>query len=53
MTNDATRPKAERVNYKHAFDGVYRVVTEEGVAQLFRGLGPNLIRAVLMNVSAR
>ncbi|CED84992.1 mitochondrial carrier [Phaffia rhodozyma] len=51
MTADASKPPAERLNYKHCFDGVFRVIKEEGVQQLFRGLGPNLVRAVLMNAS--
>lgn len=45
MTADASKPLAERVNYKHCFDGLFRVVKEEGVSQLFRGLGPNLVRS--------
>jgi hypothetical protein len=51
MTADAGKAPADRLNYRHCFDGLFRIVREEGVGQLFRGLGPNLVRAVLMNAS--
>lgn len=34
-----------------SFDGLLRMIREEGVQSLFRGLGPNVARAVLMNAS--
>lgn len=34
-----------------SFDGVFRMVREEGASSLFRGVGPNVARAVLMNAS--
>ncbi|ORY55553.1 mitochondrial carrier domain-containing protein [Leucosporidium creatinivorum] len=51
MTSDANKPKAEQLKYKNCFDGVLRIVKDEGVAHLFRGVGPNVARAVLMNAS--
>lgn len=51
MQNDAGLPPAERRNYKHAIDGLARMVKEEGVASLFRGVWPNSTRAMLMTVS--
>lgn len=33
------------------FDGVVRIVRDEGVPALFRGVEPNVARAVLMNAS--
>ncbi|KDE08607.1 hypothetical protein MVLG_01069 [Microbotryum lychnidis-dioicae p1A1 Lamole] len=51
MTSDATRPAAQRLGYRNCFDGVARIIKEEGSAVLFRGLGPNVARAVLMNAS--
>ena len=36
---------------RYSFDGVFRIVREEGGAALFRGVGPNVARAVLMNAS--
>ena len=51
MQNDASLPLADRRNYKHAFDGLARMVREEGFASLFRGVWPNSLRAVLMTAS--
>ncbi|GAA6058388.1 hypothetical protein JCM3770_006109 [Rhodotorula araucariae] len=51
MTGDAGRPVEQRLGYKHCFDGVFRIVREEGASALFRGVGPNCARAVLMNAS--
>lgn len=51
MTSDSTRPPEQRYNYKHAFDGLTKLVKEEGLKGLTRGLTPNTTRAVLMNVS--
>lgn len=34
-----------------SFDGVLRIVKDEGAVALFRGVGPNVARAVLMNAS--
>jgi len=51
MTSDSTRPPEQRYNYKHAFDGLMKIVKEEGLKGLTRGLTPNTTRAVLMNVS--
>ncbi|GAA5830068.1 hypothetical protein JCM5353_000698 [Sporobolomyces roseus] len=51
MTADAAKPVNQRLGYKHCFDGVFRIVREEGGAALFRGVGPNVARAVLMNAS--
>ncbi|EME87810.1 uncharacterized protein MYCFIDRAFT_129539 [Pseudocercospora fijiensis CIRAD86] len=51
MQNDAALPAAERRNYKHAFDGLFRIIREEGFQSLFRGVWPNSTRAVLMTAS--
>ncbi|KAI8366649.1 mitochondrial carrier domain-containing protein [Radiomyces spectabilis] len=51
MQNDGQLPAHQRRNYKHAIDGVVRITKEEGVASLFRGLGPNVNRAILMTSS--
>ncbi|KAJ1928662.1 hypothetical protein IWQ60_001867 [Tieghemiomyces parasiticus] len=51
MQNDGQLPAARRRNYKHALDGLLRISREEGVLTLFRGLGPNMNRAVLMTCS--
>ncbi|KAF9309146.1 Mitochondrial dicarboxylate transporter, partial [Linnemannia elongata] len=51
MVNDGKLPKEQQRHYKHAFDGLFRIVKEEGPAQLMRGLGPNMNRAILMTSS--
>jgi len=51
MVNDGKLPKEQQRHYKHAFDGLYRIVKEEGPGQLMRGLGPNMNRAILMTSS--
>ena len=44
MTSDSTRPPEQRYNYKHALDGLVRLVKEEGLKGLTRGLTPNTVR---------
>jgi dicarboxylate transporter 10 len=51
MQNDGQLPITQRRNYKHAIDGIVRISKEEGAAALFRGLGPNINRAILMTSS--
>ena len=51
MQNDAALPPEQRRNYKHAIDGLIRMVREEGFGSLFRGVWPNSTRAVLMTAS--
>ncbi|TFK47395.1 dicarboxylic acid transporter [Heliocybe sulcata] len=48
---DAAKPPEKRLNYKNCFDGLFRMVREEGASSLARGLGPNVFRAILMNAS--
>ncbi|KJE94854.1 solute carrier family 25 [Capsaspora owczarzaki ATCC 30864] len=51
MQADGRLPVEQRRNYRHAFDGLRRMVTEEGAAALFKGVVPNLQRAVLMTAA--
>ncbi|KAF1803831.1 mitochondrial carrier domain-containing protein [Mucor lusitanicus] len=51
MQNDGQLPPQQRRNYKHAIDGIIRISKEEGTTALFRGLGPNINRAILMTSS--
>jgi len=48
---DMAKPVEKRLNYKNCFDGLFRMVREEGVSSLGRGVGPNVVRAILMNAS--
>ncbi|EPB88914.1 hypothetical protein HMPREF1544_04304 [Mucor circinelloides 1006PhL] len=51
MQNDGQLPAHLKRNYMHAFDGLLRMAKEEGIASLFRGVGPNINRAILMTSS--
>lgn len=51
MTSDLNRPPGERFGYRHALDGVLRMGKEEGFTSFFRGVVPNVTRAILMNAS--
>ncbi|KAH6621403.1 mitochondrial carrier domain-containing protein [Chaetomium sp. MPI-SDFR-AT-0129] len=51
MQHDAALPPAQRRNYAHALDGLVRMVREEGVASIFRGVWPNSARAAAMTAS--
>ncbi|KAL0075580.1 mitochondrial carrier domain-containing protein [Phycomyces blakesleeanus] len=51
MQNDGSLAPNMRRNYKHALDGVVRMTREEGLGSLFRGIGPNMNRAILMTSS--
>ncbi|KAH3684034.1 hypothetical protein WICPIJ_005006 [Wickerhamomyces pijperi] len=51
MQNDTGLPLESKRNYKNAFDGVLRIIKEEGPSKLFRGLNSNLVRGVLMTSS--
>lgn len=51
MQHDASLPPEKRRNYKHAIDGLMRMVREEGLPSLWRGVWPNSARAALMTAS--
>ncbi|KAF8682915.1 Mitochondrial carrier protein [Rhizoctonia solani] len=42
MTTDEVRPEKDRFRYKHAIDGLIRLVREEGVSALARGMSANV-----------
>lgn len=49
MCADGARPPAQRFGYNHAFDALVRIAREEGVRTFTRGLGPNVVRSVIMS----
>ncbi|KAI9450585.1 mitochondrial carrier domain-containing protein [Russula earlei] len=51
LQGDFAKLPEKRFNYKHCFDALFRMVREEGVSSLSRGLTPNVFRAILMNAS--
>ncbi|XP_060647346.1 mitochondrial dicarboxylate carrier [Drosophila nasuta] len=50
LQNDIKLPPEKRRNYKHVFDGLYRIAKEEGINNLFRGAVPAVSRAVLLTI---
>jgi solute carrier family 25 (mitochondrial dicarboxylate transporter), member 10 len=51
MQSDFAKPPEKRWNYKHALDGLVRMVKDEGPASITRGIWPNSARALLMTSS--
>ncbi|KAF2093565.1 mitochondrial dicarboxylate transporter [Rhizodiscina lignyota] len=51
MCADGAKAPAERYGYSNALTGLVRVGREDGFRTYFRGLGPNVVRSILMNVS--
>ncbi|XP_017793031.1 PREDICTED: mitochondrial dicarboxylate carrier [Habropoda laboriosa] len=50
MQNDIKLPSELRRNYKHALDGIVRVIQQEGVSHLFSGCSTATLRAALMTI---
>lgn len=51
MCSDLNQPKEARYGYKNCIDGLVRIAKDDGAATLFRGLMPNVVRSVVMNIS--
>ncbi|XP_048767483.1 mitochondrial 2-oxoglutarate/malate carrier protein-like [Ostrea edulis] len=51
MTADGRLPVEQRRGYKNVFDALRRVWLEEGFRSLFRGSGPTIGRAMVVNAS--
>ena len=49
MQSDGTLPANQRANYRSVFDAVSRIVRSEGVATLWSGAYPTIIRAMATN----
>jgi hypothetical protein len=41
----------ERFNYRNSIQGLARMTREEGISSWARGIAPNTVRAILMNMS--
>ncbi|KKY35991.1 putative mitochondrial dicarboxylate integral membrane protein [Diaporthe ampelina] len=50
MCADGARPPPERANHPDALRGLWRIARDEGLGTFARGLGPTVVRSVLMNV---
>lgn len=51
MTADRRLPPNEQRRYKHVIDALVRMAKEEGVAALWAGVTPTILRAMLGNVT--
>lgn len=51
MTSDGRLPVAERRGYTNVFNALYRVTKEEGITTLWRGTGPTVGRAMVLNMA--
>ncbi|WWC65423.1 uncharacterized protein I303_108041 [Kwoniella dejecticola CBS 10117] len=51
MQADKAKPIEQRYNYRNSVQGFYRMTSEEGLGSWTRGMGPNTIRSILMNMS--
>ncbi|XP_071943934.1 mitochondrial 2-oxoglutarate/malate carrier protein-like [Antedon mediterranea] len=51
MTSDGRLPPAERRGYTSVFNALARIVQEEGVLTLWRGCGPTIVRAMVVNAA--
>jgi solute carrier family 25 oxoglutarate transporter 11 len=50
MQADNTLPVEQRRNYKGVGDAMTKIVKEDGIAGLFRGGGPTVVRAMALNM---
>lgn len=50
LQSDPTLPEAQRRNYKNFGDAFTRIVREEGVATLWKGATPTVVRAMSLNL---
>lgn len=51
MTSDGRLPVAERRGYTNVFNALFRISREEGVLTLWRGCGPTMARAMVVNAA--
>ncbi len=50
MVADPTKAVEQRVNYRNALHGLYRMVKDEGPTSLARGLAPNTVSDQPLNL---
>jgi Mitochondrial carrier protein len=50
LQSDGMAPPQDRRNYKNVFDAFLRTAKDEGVGALYKGLAPNILRGMSMNV---
>ena len=50
MQSDNTLPADQRRNYRNVGDAFTRIVREEGILELWKGVGPTMVRAMALNL---
>jgi solute carrier family 25 oxoglutarate transporter 11 len=50
MQADSTLPADERRHYKNVGDAFVRIVREDGLLELWKGVGPTMVRAMALNL---
>lgn len=50
MQTDNTLPPDQRRHYKNVVDALTRIVREEGILELWKGVGPTMVRAMALNL---
>lgn len=50
MCADGAKEPAQQFGYRNCFDAILRIGKEEGLQTFARGLAPNVVRSVIMNV---
>lgn len=51
MTSDGRLPVEQQRKYTSVFNALYRITKEEGILTLWRGCGPTIFRAVVVNAA--
>jgi dicarboxylate transporter 10 len=51
MCSDGVKSPAQRYVYSNALSGLIRIGREEGMGAFTKGLGPNIVRSILMSES--
>lgn len=51
MTSDGRLPVEQRRGYTNVFNALYRITREEGILTLWRGCGPTVLRAMVVNAA--
>lgn len=49
MCSDGVKDPAQRYRYQNAISGMARIGREEGFGAFTKGLGPNVVRSILMS----
>jgi dicarboxylate transporter 10 len=49
MCADGVKPTAQRYMYPNALKGLIQIGKDEGMGAFTKGLGPNIVRSILMS----